>query len=42
LKDHVQTLLDAGAHLHSEEMGAAKLHVSEADGTPEVWQLVIG
>ena len=42
LKDHVQTLLDAGAHLHSDETSAAKLHVSEADGTPEVWTMVIG
>jgi lysophospholipase len=42
LKDHVQTLLDAGAHLHSDEVSAATLHVSEADGNTEVWQLVIG
>lgn len=42
LKDHVQTLLDAGAHLHSDESSAAKLHVSEADGNTEAWQLVIG
>ncbi|KAF1918910.1 asparaginase-domain-containing protein [Ampelomyces quisqualis] len=42
LQDHVGILLDAGAHLHSEEMVAAKRHVSEADGTPEAWQLVIG
>jgi hypothetical protein len=32
LKDHVQTLMDAGAHLHSEEVGAAKAHAGEGDG----------
>lgn len=42
LKDHVQTLLDAGAHLHSDEVSAARLHVSEAGGAPGVWELVIG
>jgi lysophospholipase len=42
LKDHVQTLLDAGAHLHSDEVSAARLHVSEADGAPGVWEMVIG
>jgi lysophospholipase len=42
LKDHVQTLLDAGAHLHSDEVSAARLHVSEADGNDEIWKLVIG
>jgi|TARA_R110002003_G_scaffold534_6_gene20253 lysophospholipase len=42
LKDHVQVLIDAGAHLHSDEKSAAKLHVSEADGTEGVWELVIG
>jgi lysophospholipase len=42
LKDHVQTLLDAGAHLHSDEVSAARLHVSEADGAPGLWESVIG
>jgi lysophospholipase len=42
LRDHVQTLIDAGAHLHSEELSAAKLHTAEGDGNTEVWQLVIG
>jgi len=42
LQDHVQTLLDAGAHLHSDEVSAARLHVSEADGTPGLWEAVIG
>jgi ankyrin repeat protein len=32
LKDHVQTLMDAGAHLHSEEVSAARLHAGEAEG----------
>lgn len=42
LKDNVQTLIDAGAHLHCEEMSAAKLHASEGDGNGGVWNLVIG
>jgi len=42
LRDHVQTLIDAGAHLHSEELSAAKLHAAEGDGNTEVWQLVVG
>ncbi|KZM28715.1 uncharacterized protein EKO05_0009901 [Ascochyta rabiei] len=42
LRDHVQTLIDAGAHLHSEELSAAKLHAAEGDGSAEVWKLVIG
>ena len=42
LKDHVQTLIDAGAHLHSEELSAAKMHAAEGDGNAEVWKLVIG
>ncbi len=42
LPDHVQTLIDAGAHLHSEELGAAKLHASEGNGNAELWKLVIG
>jgi lysophospholipase len=42
LQDHVQTLIDAGAHLHSEELSAAKLHAAEGDGNAEVWKLVIG
>jgi lysophospholipase len=42
LQDHVQTLVDAGAHLHSDEVSAAKLHALEGDGNAEVWKLVIG
>lgn len=42
LHDHVQMLKDAGAHLHSDEVSAAKLHASEGDGTDAVWALVIG
>ena len=42
LPEHVRTLLDAGAHLHSEEVSAATLHATEGDGNAEVWQLVIG
>jgi lysophospholipase len=42
LKDHVQTLVDAGAHLHSDEVSAAKLHASEDDGNAAVWKLAIG
>ncbi|OCL15104.1 asparaginase-domain-containing protein [Glonium stellatum] len=38
LSDHVRTLREAGAHLHSDEMAAARLHASsDADGA--VWQL---
>ncbi|KAF2125553.1 asparaginase-domain-containing protein [Dothidotthia symphoricarpi CBS 119687] len=42
LKEHVHILIDAGAHLHTEEMSAAKRHASEGDGNAEVWRLVIG
>jgi lysophospholipase len=41
LEDHVQTLIDAGAHLHSDEVSAARMH-AEGDGNAEVWKLVIG
>ena len=38
LNDQVQTLIEAGAHLHSDEMAAARLHASsDADGA--VWEL---
>lgn len=42
LPDHVKTLIDAGAHLHSDEVSSAKLHASEGDGNAEVWRQVIG
>ncbi|KAF2204439.1 asparaginase-domain-containing protein [Delitschia confertaspora ATCC 74209] len=38
LKDHVEVLRDAGAHLHSDEMAAAKLH-AETDGDAKIWEL---
>jgi lysophospholipase len=41
LPDHVRTLIDAGAHLHSEEVSAAKLH-ADGDSNADVWKLVIG
>ena len=41
-KDHVEMLLEAGAHLHSDEMTAARLHASEGDGDAHVWALVTG
>lgn len=42
MPEHVQTLLDAGAHLHSDEVSAAKLYASEGDGNSDVWRRVIG
>ncbi|KAH7551022.1 hypothetical protein BM1_10395 [Bipolaris maydis] len=42
LADHVQTLIDAGAHLHSDEVSTAKLYASEGDGNAEIWSRVIG
>jgi lysophospholipase len=42
LKDHVEMLREAGAHLHSDEMAAARLHASEGDGNASVWALVTG
>jgi lysophospholipase len=44
LKDHVQTLMDAGAHLHSEEVSAAQLHAGEEGekGRSGLWEQVIG
>jgi 60kDa lysophospholipase len=42
LKDHVGILKAAGAHLHSDELGAAKMHAAEGDGNGEVWKEVIG
>ncbi|KAF2496958.1 asparaginase-domain-containing protein [Lophium mytilinum] len=36
LAGHVQILTDAGAHLHSDEMAAARLH-AESDGDAAVW-----
>lgn len=29
LRDHVEMLKEAGAHLHSEEFGSARLHAAE-------------
>jgi lysophospholipase len=42
LKDHVEILREAGAHLHSDEMAAARLHASEGDGDALVWKMVTG
>lgn len=42
LRDHVEILREAGAHLHSDEMAAAGLHASEGDGNALVWQLATG
>jgi lysophospholipase len=36
LSGHVQMLTEAGAHLHSDEMAAARLHAA-ADGDAAVW-----
>ncbi|KAF2090864.1 asparaginase-domain-containing protein [Saccharata proteae CBS 121410] len=38
LRDHVQLLRKAGAHLHSEEMAAARLDAAQ-DGNGAVWRL---
>ena len=42
LKDHVEALSKAGAHLHSDEMAAAKMHAAESGGGTDVWQLATG
>jgi lysophospholipase len=42
LKDHVGILKAAGAHLHSDETAAARLHASEGDGNAAIWEQVIG
>lgn len=42
LRDHVEILKGAGAHLHTDEMAAAGLHTSEGDGNAAIWEQVIG
>ncbi|KAF2871332.1 asparaginase-domain-containing protein [Massariosphaeria phaeospora] len=42
LQGHVEMLKDAGAHLHSDEMVAARLHLVEGDGNAAVWELATG
>ncbi|KAF1993471.1 asparaginase-domain-containing protein [Amniculicola lignicola CBS 123094] len=42
LRDHVEILREAGAHLHTDEMAAARLHAVEDDGNAPVWALVTG
>lgn len=42
LKEHVQMLMDAGAHLHTDEVRAAKVHAMEGDGNAGGWKLVLG
>lgn len=42
LKDHVEILKNAGAHLHTDEKAAAQLHLAEGDGDASVWEMVIG
>ncbi|KAF1954234.1 asparaginase-domain-containing protein [Byssothecium circinans] len=41
LRDHVEILKGAGAHLHTDETAAASMHASEGDGS-EIWAAVIG
>lgn len=42
LRSHVELLRDTGAHLHSEEIGTAKLFEQAAEGADaEVWQLAL-
>ncbi|KAF2269577.1 asparaginase-domain-containing protein [Lojkania enalia] len=41
LKDHVGVLREAGAHLHSEEMAAARLYASEGDDNAAIWEMVL-
>jgi len=39
LKDHVQLLLEAGAHLHSDELVAARLQAGGTTGeNQEIWR----
>lgn len=44
LRDHVEILKNAGAHLHSDEMATATMHAAEAegDGKAAIWAKVIG
>lgn len=44
LKNHVEILMEAGAHLHSDEMTAARQHASEGDacGDASARELVTG
>jgi lysophospholipase len=43
LRQNVEVLLEAGAHLHTDETAAAKLHAStEGDGHAAVWRLITG
>ena len=38
LRGHVEVLREAGAHLHSDEISAARLH-AETDGDASIWDL---
>ena len=42
LTDQVGILKAAGAHLHSDEAAAARMHAAEDDGNAAVWEQVIG
>ena len=42
LKDHVEILKEAGAHLHTDELASARLHASEGDGNASLWELATG
>ncbi|KAF1848077.1 asparaginase-domain-containing protein [Cucurbitaria berberidis CBS 394.84] len=42
LQEHVRVLLDAGAHLHPNEISAANLRALEGDGNAALWELIIG
>ncbi|KAF2105664.1 asparaginase-domain-containing protein [Lophiotrema nucula] len=42
LKDHVETLKEAGAHLHTDELASARLHAAEGDGNASLWELATG
>jgi len=42
LKEHVEMLLEAGAHLHSDEVPAANMHAAEGDGDVSAWKMVTG
>jgi lysophospholipase len=42
LRENVEVLVQAGAHLHSEEMAAARLHASESDKEREaIWGIAL-
>ena len=42
LRDHVEVLREAGAHLHTDEMATARMHAAEDNGNAALWELATG